>query len=93
MEQIFISQKQQLAERLKAMKDDITANDRKDAEKALNIDPARISRYLNGRIQNNEIATQLIELFTTKINDRAARAGLIPIPTNGNIGREMGAVA
>jgi hypothetical protein len=48
----------------------ISSKDREAAEKELNVSPVTIIRYLNGNAKKIDTATQLIQFFKRRIEER-----------------------
>lgn len=64
------TQRQRFADILKSMKPDITATDRDDCLKQLDISEPTLKRYLLGSIGDNDKAAQLIKFFKKRIEQR-----------------------
>lgn len=62
-----------IAQRLVAIKDEITPDDRKGAANDLKISHPTITSYLKGEIKNADLAVRMYEYFTGRINDRIER--------------------
>ena len=65
-----MTQNEQFKERLKAIKLDVTTQDRILAVERFGTTPATISRYLNGKVLNNDKASILLQFFQERIEQR-----------------------
>lgn len=65
-------QAKRLSAELLSMKADVTSEDRLSAESELGFVKATISKYLNGKVYDNDTAAKMISFFRKRIADREA---------------------
>lgn len=64
------TQNQRLNKALSEIKADVTEKDREAAMDDLNCTSATISRYLNGKAKDNDLATNMLTFFKNRIAAR-----------------------
>lgn len=69
----LLGAKELLAEKLKTLEPEITAEDRKEAETTLKVSAPTIHKYLNGDVPKPEFGLLLFEFFKGRISDRMER--------------------
>lgn len=67
------SAKELVNERLKGLKDEITADDRREAEETLQISGPTLHKYLNGDGPNPDLGIRMYEFFIGRIRHRIER--------------------
>ncbi len=70
METMQTTQAKRLADKLSVLRIDLTASDRAEAKQKFNVTPETISRYLNGKVNDNDFAVSLIKFFESRIEQR-----------------------
>lgn len=70
MDNTHKSQKQRLQEQFELIVEDVTAGDRKAAVEELGYTKMTLSRYLNGSIDDNDTAVQILKFFRNRIAER-----------------------
>jgi DNA-directed RNA polymerase specialized sigma54-like protein len=66
----LLTQKEKLSDAFKAIKPNVTADDRKAAETELGKEKSTISRYLGGRVMDLDTGIQLYTFFKKRIDKR-----------------------
>lgn len=66
-------QRIRLAKTLLRLSPDVTAADRTHCVKKLKVTKVTISNYLNGRVNNADLAIRMIEILNERIRDREAK--------------------
>lgn len=64
------TQAERLAEKLKALKPDVTANDRAEAAKELKCTLTTIGNYLRGSVYDNDTGAKILECLRKKVANR-----------------------
>jgi hypothetical protein len=67
------SAKELVNERLKGLKDEITAEDRREAEDTLELSGPTLHKYLNGEGPNPDLGIKMYEFFIGRIRQRIER--------------------
>lgn len=67
------SAKELVNTRLKGLKDEITAEDRKEAEETLELSSPTLYKYLNGDGPNPDLGIKMYEFFIGRIRQRIQR--------------------
>jgi hypothetical protein len=64
------SQKQRITKAIEAIKNDVTAVDRKECLKALGISEPSLKNYMSGKIGNNDTAVKILKYLKERIAER-----------------------
>ncbi|MFC4261896.1 hypothetical protein ACFOWM_03335 [Ferruginibacter yonginensis] len=67
-----LTQKEELGNKLKAIKQDVTAEDKKEYIKENDTTPQTISRYLKGGVLDISTGIKMLTFFSQKIQERNA---------------------